>query len=1030
MADAAGPSHESMEQSYGSEAPSPERQPLDPAALRPSAAERRNLSTQVRHASGAVISKHLSDMLGDFENRGRARSLSPVRTTGSRRQAPSQPDDSDVSASFQLPASAIPSFKLPVTPLPSHFPIVLGATGGNESTAAPSSVADPNTAMVTHNNPSLPEEFRASFKQFTGSSPLKKPVPPAPASATDQSTNFSIDLSQAPATMSAPVSAPPPPPAPAPSGSPDNRRSRTISAQPGSSSAQLFMTDGNGHRHLITSPSGRPIRPRSYGNSLMNSKLDMDYLEKLLAYNEHQQGAQNLTLDTKLTALDAALAKQSDKLSKLVEDHYDDVIRLDDKLHESSKKISALQTSCVDIENGIHTHMGSLREMLAKTSDQVTKGQQRSDQILNTLLKLQKTSEADNKARDERMSTFREETNDILEKLVEQANQSTVRDGQRQGEVTALQAKLKEFIDATKRKDDAATGDDRRDEDRTRDKDRKSEEKSKDKDKDKDRRDYRDRDRDRRRDDRKDRAYVAGDGDDRDDADEYDYDDDESSYGYSDQSEADIACIILERHLTCHRCQKTFSSPHLKREHVKDCSPFKAALAEGIRPAPPNHPSRRTCGYCPQAVRLAQPPLQSPEDFEPESGDDSASVNTDEVLFVLEEAPNGIFLQRLNHTVVNRKGRVKGVHKKMLNLSEWATFDIFLVGSKGNSPTLMKVNKSAWVVDSLEPNMLLGNDFLHPYQANIDYSKDAVSFGRMDGFEVRFEVLARAKPCNRRVTTERKITLLPGEHCFIAVDYKPLPSDRSFTFESKHDAALNAIVDAKTPKVAAVKNTTNGTIVIPKGTKVGSIQEETSAGFLNSSWSKAAKAMCVAAAATTIALCGKPASESTNRPAPTSLDLQGILQGTSIAREFNMTEAVKGIAGGAIDLTSPDLSTSDNLVVPTSDTPLTDQIFNLTQAPTPSLDPVILPDHPDLKNSTLPIKNASLPSLTTSTSTDADLETNDEALDDLANLPEAKDKQSPLGLKMSSDLKEITTSEGVHIYAEDKRWADDLEKVV
>ncbi|KAK3939534.1 hypothetical protein QBC46DRAFT_263165, partial [Diplogelasinospora grovesii] len=159
------------------------------------------------------------------------------------------------------------------------------------------------------------------------------------------------------------------------------------------------------------------------------------------------------------------------------------------------------------------------------------------------------------------------------------------------------------------------------------------------------------------------------------------------------------------------------------------------------------------------------------------------------------------FLEQLDHSIVPKVGKVKGVGNKSLSLKEWATFSFYLPGrDRKGANVLTKFTKQGWVVDDLAPNLLLGNDFLKPYGMNIDYEDNVVSFAKVKGFQVDIQVENRAPACVRKVTSLRKVTLLPGQEVQVPVHYKPLPNDRSFSFTARHPAALNAIVDARTPK--------------------------------------------------------------------------------------------------------------------------------------------------------------------------------------------------------------------------------------
>ena len=109
----------------------------------------------------------------------------------------------------------------------------------------------------------------------------------------------------------------------------------------------------------------------------------------------------------------------------------------------------------------------------------------------------------------------------------------------------------------------------------------------------------------------------------------------------------------------------------------------------------------------------------------------------------------------------------------MQKLKEWATFSIYLPGAEGDKKVLVKFTRSAWVVDDLAPNLLLGNDFLIPYRANIDYDAKIVTL-RAINLVVPFSVRTHSMLCVRRVRTTRAITLCPDQEAMVEVDCKPL----------------------------------------------------------------------------------------------------------------------------------------------------------------------------------------------------------------------------------------------------------------
>ncbi|KAK3933799.1 hypothetical protein QBC46DRAFT_275064, partial [Diplogelasinospora grovesii] len=113
-------------------------------------------------------------------------------------------------------------------------------------------------------------------------------------------------------------------------------------------------------------------------------------------------------------------------------------------------------------------------------------------------------------------------------------------------------------------------------------------------------------------------------------------------------------------------------------------------------------------------------------------------------------------------------------------------------------PTLMEFEKLRWVVDEIQPNLLISNDFLKTFSSNIDYLRSYVTFKGVNDFNINFKVLTRSLPCVRKVITTRKISILPKQKVYILVTYKLLLADRSFMLTAFHDVVAHAVVDVKT----------------------------------------------------------------------------------------------------------------------------------------------------------------------------------------------------------------------------------------
>lgn len=502
------------------------------------------------------------------------------------------------------------------------------------------------------------------------------------------------------------------------------------------------------------------------------------------------------------------------------------------------------------------------------------------------------------------------------------------------------------------------------------------------------------RDRDYRRDDRRDRYDKDGKKKDQvhfagSEGDEAGSDRSASSAPHSSgEDSAFMALAILDRHLTCHKCHAEFLTVAKARSHTKECSPFKATMREGMRTPSPNDPSKRTCGYCrellpsrnelfrhlkacedakkgfirpvteaePEPVHLVNDKpaeavrmIEAPSDLVREADSNPLSSYThlrvkmktspaaDEREICFDPGAGKSYIDKKllanmpNHRIEKRAGGARGLHKAHVKLSEWAEFDFYLPGKDDQGrATLARFTKSAWVVDDLPAGALLGNDFLNPFQCNIDYGTNLVTFGKMDGFCVDFDVEAKSRSCVRKVKTQRKVVLLPGESVYIPVDYKPVPNDRSFSFKAKHGAVANAVMNAKSPRVVMAVNNTDGTLTIPKNTFIGHIEEITDSGYFVTSWTKGMKLMALELA---IAALPQGAEAQT---AVAQANLGSDLSRATVNSEFSVAGLADLVDGGN-DV--PIIATQHTAAAKPSDkpssTPLSDQVFGTTPANLP-----------------------------------------------------------------------------------------------
>lgn len=284
-----------------------------------------------------------------------------------------------------------------------------------------------------------------------------------------------------------------------------------------------------------------------------------------------------------------------------------------------------------------------------------------------------------------------------------------------------------------------------------------------------------------------------------------------------------------------------------------------------------------------------------------------------------------------------------------------------------------------------------------PYGANIDYSTNIISFSQLGGLTVDFEVTRRANPCVRKVQNRAKVTLQPGEQVYLAAHWKPLPDDRCFAFHSSNPVVFNAAVDGKTlPKVLAVNNT-DEPITIPRKAKLGYIKEADDSSYFTCSFKGAMKALACAVAIATPIVTGAPTG--TN---PGGTDVAATTPATPVNTDFTLTPEVRQTAVEAPllpdftaiatdSVTQTDIAITD----PSSQTPLTDAVFNIIQ---PEDTAGIQPEEP--------IQTPS------------------------ASRPRVTPTHAALGIKKPSDIEEHITRDGVHVGAEDPRFVKEVEKLL
>jgi len=173
---------------------------------------------------------------------------------------------------------------------------------------------------------------------------------------------------------------------------------------------------------------------------------------------------------------------------------------------------------------------------------------------------------------------------------------------------------------------------------------------------------------------------------------------------------------------------------------------------------------------------------------------------------------------------------VKGVGGKV-KLTEWATFDLFIPGTIEGVSTIGQVTVSAWVSDNLDPHLLLGNEFLHPHGAAIDYAAKTVTLQECNLIVIPVTFHHRGKRTIRKVTSKQKEIIPPYSSAYVAIKCAPLPEGRCFMFEGSYPGAPDAIVNHC--NFVAIINAGDKPLIIHAKTKLGKIREfEEDGGYL------------------------------------------------------------------------------------------------------------------------------------------------------------------------------------------------------
>jgi hypothetical protein len=99
---------------------------------------------------------------------------------------------------------------------------------------------------------------------------------------------------------------------------------------------------------------------------------------------------------------------------------------------------------------------------------------------------------------------------------------------------------------------------------------------------------------------------------------------------------------------------------------------------------------------------------------------------------------------------------------------------------------------------------------MNPREVEIRQQPSLLIFPQIaGGFRTLVDVLKPNRFVVRKVTAAGNVILPPGVAEHIKVDYISLPKGRSYNFSATHPTAANALIDASSPKICLLTNSTS-----------------------------------------------------------------------------------------------------------------------------------------------------------------------------------------------------------------------------
>ncbi|RKU41347.1 hypothetical protein DL546_000538 [Coniochaeta pulveracea] len=190
----------------------------------------------------------------------------------------------------------------------------------------------------------------------------------------------------------------------------------------------------------------------------------------------------------------------------------------------------------------------------------------------------------------------------------------------------------------------------------------------------------------------------------------------------------------------------------------------------------------------------------------------------------------------------------------VVTLTTKATFNFLILGHAGKA----RCRITAWVAkDKLRPNLLVGNEWLVPHGAVLDFAGGTMTLQSCRDLTLPFTALRiPGTTVTRKVTSTFSTIVPPRSTMYLAAEYDSLPANdadglrRDYVFlATDNSRAINHLLTADTAPMICVVNDDDTPLTIRRHQKLGTITDIMSDSISMVSWDTAT-AVCYSAKTT------------------------------------------------------------------------------------------------------------------------------------------------------------------------------------